>query len=115
MLRSQVAERAVPQARPGDLVIRALVRARLLGIRLLTLEARVVLGPEDGRPVTAATGHVRPGDGPDDPAAAPAVPRPPPPLLASGQLTRAVQLVEQGARTLDRSRTGVLRNGAERG
>ena len=32
----------------GDIVIRALVRARLLGMQLLTLEARVVVGTDDG-------------------------------------------------------------------
>ena len=58
---SRAADYSAPVARPGDLVIRALVRARLLGIRLLTLEARVVLGPEDGFPAIAATRMARAG------------------------------------------------------
>ncbi|MGI9007915.1 MAG: hypothetical protein ACR2FU_17240 [Streptosporangiaceae bacterium] len=35
-------------SRPGDIVIGAFVRARLLGLRLLTLEARVVIAKDDG-------------------------------------------------------------------
>jgi hypothetical protein len=35
--------------RDGETVIRAVVQARLLGIRLLTLDARVVVGPPDLR------------------------------------------------------------------
>ncbi len=90
-------------ARPnGDMVIRALVRARLLGLQLLTLEARVVVGSDDrgwailsplvhrsreSRDVTA---------GPVVRTAMPAVPGP--------GLERAIELVEQGADTLERSR-----------
>ena len=51
LLPASETSRASPQQ--GDMVIRALVRARLLGMQLLTLEARVVVGTDDGlSPVT---------------------------------------------------------------
>jgi hypothetical protein len=94
------------------MVIDALVRARLLGLQLLTLEARVVVGTPDGpaRVVSPSLVYsvadqaaprapaVAPGPGNSylDAAAAQAA--------GPARLTRAVQLVEQGADTLDRSR-----------
>jgi hypothetical protein len=86
----------------GDMVIRALVRARLFGIQLLTLEARVVVETDDGnRPATSSlilsphnpTGRnlrsLRPELAP----------------TGSGTMyARAIELLEQGTDTLERSR-----------
>ena len=69
------------------MIIHALVRARLLGMQLLTLEARVIVDDED------ASSR-----------------RPPPsprPELACGpgsEYERAVKLLEQGARALNHGR-----------
>ncbi len=100
-----------PDPQRGDLVIRAFVLAKLLGIRLLTLEARVVAGPDNGYRAATPARAVHSAADPDPPAAlaglpagwqaAPGQASPPP---ASGQLARAVALVEQGARTLARIR-----------
>ncbi len=90
------------------MVIDALVRARLLGLQLLTLEARVIVGTGDGphrvvRPPLVYSVADQPD--PRSPALAPGpaghtyLPAAPAPGLA-----RAVQLVEQGADTLERSR-----------
>lgn len=100
------------------MVIGAFVLARLLGLRLLTLEAQVVVH-DDGRD-TAGSGpliltRLRPDRPPDRPAVSPARPerRVPPggPGLAggSGPLARAMELVEQGADTLERTRRGQYR------
>ena len=94
------------------MVIRALVRARLFGMQLLTLEARVVVGTDDGnwpansslilsphnptgrnlrslRPELAPTGSGRPELAP----------------TGSGTMyARAIELLEQGTDTLERSR-----------
>lgn len=90
--------------REGDLVIRALVRARLLGIQLLTLDAGVVIGTADGpharvlaSPVLSASA----ADGPAQPSDLE--------LARSGHqvgpgLSRAIDLLEQGVRTLERAR-----------
>jgi hypothetical protein len=118
----------------GDMIIGAFVLARLLRIRLLTLEARVVVH-EDGRGGTGPGPLVLAPVPPDRPAPYPARPqRPVPParrILAdrdasaartvpqgradpsrrlgsmsagSERLARAVWLVEQGADTLERAR-----------
>ena len=96
------------------MVIGAFVLARLFGLRLLTLEAQVVVQDDDG----AAAG---PGPlvltqlAPDRPLPPDRPDRPVPsgwPSLAgggSGPLARAVQLVEQGADTLERTRRGQYR------
>jgi hypothetical protein len=118
----------------GDMVIGAFVLARLLGIRLLTLEARVIVHEDD-------RGGTRPGPlvlapvPPDRPALYPARPERPvrldrrvlpdrdaPPdrpvpqgrpdpsrrpgsmTAGSERLARAVWLLEQGADTLERTR-----------
>ncbi len=89
------------------MVIDAFVRARLLGLRLLTLEARVVVGPEAGprtvvRPPLVYSVADRPA--PLPPALAPDPNGPYPVAAPAPGLARAVQLVEQGADTLERSR-----------
>jgi hypothetical protein len=84
------------------MVIRALVRARLLGLHLLTLEARVVVGTEDGNwPTTSslALSPLQPG-GSDLRASAPELA----PSGSGAMYARAIELLEQGADTLERSR-----------
>ena len=96
------------------MVIGAFVLARLLGLRLLTLEAQVVVHG-DARPAAGSGALVMTKVVPDRPALAPArVDRPVPPgqALASGgsdPLARAVELVEQGADTLERTRRAQYR------
>ena len=86
----------------GETVVRAVVHARLLGLRLLTLDARVVVSPPgiapDGRVSDNATIHI-PGV-PDD-RALPAASR----ARFDGRnstlrLADAVQLLAQGSDTL---------------
>ena len=107
----------------GDMVIGAFVLARLLGLRLLTLEAEVVVHDDDraAGPGPLVMTQLAPGP----PALSPARPeRPLRPLRAespgsprgpgvarggSGPLARAVQLVEQSADTLERTRRGQYR------
>ena len=130
------------------MVIGAFVLARLLGLRLLTLEAQVVVHDGDGdvagsgplvmtrlapdrpapsparpqRPVPPTSGAPPGAPGPRDRRLRPERPlpadrydRPDPsgsPGLASGgsdPLALAVQLVEQGADTLERTRRGQYR------
>jgi len=90
----------------GDLVIGAFVLARLLRIRLLTLEARVVVHEHD-----------RDGTGPGPLVLAPVPPdradpsrRPGSMSAGSERLARAVWLVEQGADTLERTRRAQYRD-----
>ncbi len=113
------------------MAIDAFVLARLLGIRLLTLEARVIVH-DDGGGGTRATPLVLAAVRPDGPAPSPArsgrrvrLDRPilpdrtappdrPAPSATFGRpgsasagserLARAVRLVEQGADTLERTR-----------
>ena len=102
----------------GDLVIGAFVLARLLGIRLLTLEARVVVHEDDRGgsgpgplvlgPVPAdrrvLPGHDAPSDRPAPEGRPDASRRPGSISPGSERLARAVWLVEQGADTLERTR-----------
>jgi hypothetical protein len=84
------------------MVIRGVVRARLLGMQLLTLEARVVVRTENGdRPVISPLiPALHDASGPDV--------RPPrPKQVSSGSGTgfaRASELLEQSTETLERSR-----------
>ena len=83
--------------------------ARLLGIRLLTLEARVVVHGDDRGDAGSSPLLLAPvpaGRVPPVPA------RPARPELAgpgAGQLALAVRLVEQGADTLERTRRSQYR------
>jgi hypothetical protein len=84
------------------MVIRALVRARLLGMQLLTLEARVVVGTENShQPVIASLS--RPSyDFSDGGLQSPRTN-----VVSPGSGTafaRAVELLDQGTETLDRIR-----------
>jgi hypothetical protein len=81
------------------MVIRALVRARLLGVQLLTLEARVVVDTDGDRPAASPLhASYQPPSG--------RVLEPSGPELSSGlgsTYARAIELLEQGTKTLDRS------------
>jgi hypothetical protein len=84
------------------MVIRALVRARLLGLKILTLEAQVVVGTSDGHPVVTAPVI----DAAPEPAALGSRPyRPGPPTSGPAPgFARATELLEQSAEALERSR-----------
>src|SRR5438874_5781663 len=96
-------ERVGHRPRPqGRLVIRALVVARLLGLKLLTLDACVVVDEEDplapvAPPPPSATGSYARTRSAWSHAASP---HPGP----ETSLTHAVQLLEQGILTLEQSR-----------
>lgn len=86
----------------GEMVIEALVEARLLGLKILTLEARVVVGTDDGRPAMTSPVIVSA----PEPAALDSQPsRPAAGTSGSVQAyARAMELLEQGTEALDRSR-----------
>jgi hypothetical protein len=84
------------------MIIRAFVQARLLGLKLLSLDACVVVGREDS-PATLAPDPV-PATGLDVSSSSPlsglSARRPGP----ATSLVYAMQLLEQGVRTLEQSR-----------
>jgi hypothetical protein len=84
------------------MVIRAMVRARLLGLQLLTLEARVVVGAGDGRQPVIPARSLAPSE-PGSP-----VPRATRPELTSSgpssDFTRAAELLQLATDALERSR-----------
>jgi hypothetical protein len=84
------------------MVIRALVRARLLGMQLLTLEARVVVGTENSlQPVISSL--IRPSYDRNDQG----LQSPRTAVVSPGSGTgfaRALELLDQGTETLDRIR-----------
>jgi hypothetical protein len=84
------------------MVIRALVRARLFGMQLLTLEARVVVGTDDGNWPAASSLILSP----HNPAGRNVRSlRPELALTGSGTMyARAIELLEQGTDALERSR-----------
>jgi hypothetical protein len=86
----------------GDIVIRALVRARLFGMQLLTLEARVVVGTDDGNWPAASSLILSPHNrGGRNLRSL----RPELALTGSGTMyARAIELLEQGTDALERSR-----------
>ena len=93
----------------GATVVRAVVHARLLGLRLLTLDARVVVAPAEVEPsaldptIRVAVDHEPARQGRVREASPPARPefdgRPPPPS-ADGGVTRARELLAEGTYTL---------------
>jgi hypothetical protein len=105
----------------GATVVRAVVHARLLGLRLLTLDARVVVAPakvEPGAldpmiPVPVAVDHEA---APRDEAGGAMTPvgpglagRPPPPSVDGG-VTRARELLAEGTHTLAQSTRETFRS-----
>lgn len=88
-------------ARDGDLVIDACVRARLLGLPLLAIDATIVAAP--ARPAPRVTPPRPPRPVPDGdrrrpaPAAMPAPPSRP-------EIARAVLLIAEGSSLLDEAR-----------
>jgi hypothetical protein len=86
----------------GDMVIRGVVRAKLLGMQLLTLEARVVVGTGNGdRPVISSL-ILSPHD-PSGPDIRPPTPQRVPTGSGTG-FAHAIELLEQSTETLERSR-----------
>ncbi len=96
----------------GATVVRAVVHARLLGLRLLTLDARVVVAPAEVQPsaldlmAPLAVDHEpapggRIGEG-APPVGSVLVVRPPPTSADVG-VTRARELLAEGADTLTRA------------
>ena len=75
----------------GATVVRAVVHARLLGLRLLTLDARVVVAPTEAEP--GALDPIIPA-----PLVLDREPAPPP--SADGGVTRARELLAEGTHTL---------------
>jgi hypothetical protein len=84
------------------MVIRALVRARLFGMQLLTLEARVVVGTDDGNWPAASSLILSPRN----PAGRNLRSQRPELALTGSETmyTRAIELLEQGTDALERSR-----------
>ncbi len=84
------------------MVIWGLVRARLLGMQILTLEARVAVVTGNGHPAMTPSPIVSP----DAPSGSMSRSSEPGPASAeSGRgLVRAIELLEQGTDTLERSR-----------
>lgn len=108
--------RGRPDPDGGETVVRAVVHARLLGLRILSLEARVVLGPAPGplsvydadAPVPVAVpGRPIPAQGS---GVSPRLGR----AAAAADLSRAVELLAHGAETLERSRSLTHRTSASR-
>jgi hypothetical protein len=91
------------------------VLARLLGLRLLTLEARLIVHEDDGGGSGAIIFSPAPPDrpplDPDPPSRRVRLERPGQPGRRAGsdRLARAVQLVEEGADTLERTRRAQYR------
>jgi hypothetical protein len=86
----------------GDMVIRALVRARLFGMQLLTLEARVVVGTDDGNWPANSSLILSPHNptGRNLRSLRPELA----PTGSETMYARAIELLEQGTDTLERSR-----------
>ena len=81
--------------RAPNIVIAAFLRAKLLGIKILTLDARIVLTPADsGSDVAAAAGRARVV------RASPSVRG----ISRGGDLAHAVRLLEEGSKSLDEVR-----------
>jgi hypothetical protein len=91
----------------APMIIRARVRARLLGIRLLTLEAWITAGsdgaPVPGMPAAGWRGTPLPGQVIRT-ASAPNPVRLPALGVPGTSVAKARELVEQGARVLDQER-----------
>jgi hypothetical protein len=88
----------------GEVVVRAVVHARLLGLHILSLDARVVVGRPPDR-FTALDPEVSVRARPEPlPSSAPRGPRPVHRDGSASALSRAVELLADGEETLERSR-----------
>ena len=87
--------------RPGDMGIRALVRARLLGLQILTLDAQVIVAKQP--PEAASPALAGPSERLGRSAAQALAGRVPEPR-SGNRLAHAAVLLEQGAQTLEHSR-----------
>ncbi|MGZ4614022.1 MAG: hypothetical protein ACXV4A_00540 [Actinomycetes bacterium] len=104
------------RADDGATVVRAVVHARLLGLRLLTLDARVVVAPAEVEPTSldlmtpmAVEGETAPTDqavGTAIPAGPALAGRPLPPSVDGG-VSRARELLAEGTHTLARAARSV--------
>ena len=100
MRRSRRQQPTTP--RQGDLIIDGRLRARLLGLHLLDIDAQIIVAPARTAVAVAAVGSQgRAGSGPDgDPAMhrriaiSPEAPAPP-------ELAHAVRLIAEGSKLLD--------------
>lgn len=95
-------KRPVPIPEQGNMVIRALIRARLLGMQLLTIEARVVVGADDDyRPVTlpVVLSPYKPSELDQQSARSGRVTSD-----SEARFARAIELLDQGIDALERSR-----------
>jgi hypothetical protein len=102
----------------GATVVRAVVHARLLGLRLLTLDARVVVAPAEAEPgglnlVIPAPVDYEPAPrgnvvGAGTPAGAALAGRPRHPS-ADGGVTRARELLAEGTHTLEQTTRETIR------
>lgn len=93
----------------GATVVRAVVHARLLGLRLLTLDARVVVAPAEVEPTSLdlmtspAVGNETAPRGRVVSTATPAHAVRPPPPSTDGGVSRARELLAEGTYTLARA------------
>lgn len=79
------------------MVIAAFARARLFGIKILTIDARVVLAPADAATDVASVAA-------EAKVVTPLVYRPVPRVRQRADLAYAVRLLEEGSRSLDEVR-----------
>jgi hypothetical protein len=86
-----------PDSQRGHMVIDALVRARLLGMQLLTLEARVIVETNGDR--AAASSLHASSQAPSGRDLEPSEPELSPGL--GSRYARAIELLDQGTKTLD--------------
>lgn len=85
-----------------SMVIAAFVRAKLFGIKILTLDARIVLAPADESDVRTLAVRAR--------SVAPASDKSSPRLAHRSDLAHAVRLLEEGSKSLEEVR-GLTKSG----
>ena len=103
-MRVGASPRDVGAGRPSDgILIEASILARVLGLRLLTLEATITLEPAELR-TPSAVARDRPGHAITPRRGSPAAP----PRAAGGRLAHAVRTIGEGEQLLEQTR----RNGA---
>jgi hypothetical protein len=104
-IRAGAPPREVGAGRPSDgILIEASILARVLGLRLLTLDATITLAPAEVR-TRSAVARDRTGHPITPRRASPAAP----PRAAGGRLAQAVRTIGEGEQLLEQAR----RNGAQ--